>query len=72
MLFQKWNGSAWVNCVDSGYSYSSGAMSEWGYGFNMGSAADCGAGTYRVQSFGNMYDGGWLGSSYITATCARD
>lgn len=72
VILQKWNGSAWVNCKDSGYSYSSGAMSEWARSYNMGTAADCGAGTYRVLSYGHMYDAGWRGNHIYTATCYRD
>lgn len=72
VIFQKWNGSSWVNCVDSGYSYSSGAMSEWMRSYNMYTNADCGAGTYRVLSYGYMYDSGWRGGYVYTAACYRD
>jgi hypothetical protein len=73
VVFQKWNGSSWVTCKDSGYGYSNGAVSEWAQSYNMYTAADCGAGTYRVISYGYMYDGGaWRGSHITTPTCYRD
>jgi hypothetical protein len=70
--FHKWNGSAWVNCSDSGFTYSTGSYSEWVQQRDMGSTADCGAGTYRVVGWGYMYDSGWLGDARITPTCYRD
>ena len=72
VIGQKWTGSSWSNCVDSGYSYSWGSYSEWKRSYNMYTYADCGAGTYRVKSYGYMYDSGWRGGIDYTATCYRD
>lgn len=73
VVFEKWNGSSWVTCVNSGYTYSNGAMSEWKRSHNMGATADCGSGSYRVRSYGHMYDGGaWRGGNYVTVPCFRD
>lgn len=72
VVIQKWTGSAWTTCVNTGYSYSSGQYSEWGRGFNMYTNADCGSATYRTVGYGYMYDAGWRGGTAITPSCFRD
>jgi len=73
VVFEKWNGSSWVTCVNSGYTYSTGPYSEWKRSHNMHQSAECGSGTYRVRSYGHMYDAGqWRGGNYVTVGCYRD
>jgi hypothetical protein len=72
VVIQKWTGSAWTTCQNTGYSYSSGQYSEWGRGFNMYTYADCGSATYRTVGYGYMYDAAWRGGTAITSSCFRD
>lgn len=72
VVIQKWTGSAWTTCQNSGYSYSTGQFSEWGRSFNMYNNADCGAANYRTVGYGYMYDAGWRGGTSITSSCFRD
>jgi hypothetical protein len=63
VVVQRYAGG-WSTCRDSGYAYNTTAASAWTTGLDMGSAADCGAGTYRAWGYGAMYQGGtWRGSS---------
>lgn len=73
VVIQKWTGSSWTDCVNTGYSYSSGSYSEWSKGYNMYTYADCGAASYRVKAYGYMYDQGtWRGGIDYTASCWRN
>lgn len=58
----RWNGSAWSNCRDSGFSYSAGAWAwlntTWSFG-----VPPCGDGYYATNSYSFGWDGGsWLGN----------
>lgn len=71
-IIQYWNGSSWVDCVDTGYFYNVTNETQIITGFNMQANADCGSHDYRTISRGHAYDSGlWRGGSQITAPCAR-
>lgn len=60
-------GGTWSTCRDSGYLYSSSAASGWLAGLDMGTAADCGSGTYRAWGYGSFLQGGaWRGGTLPT------
>lgn len=66
-LISKWNGSSWVICRDTGYVSNSSSTWVFITGYNMGSLADCGSGTYRSTGYGQKYEGGaWRGTYKIT------
>jgi hypothetical protein len=66
VVIQQYSGG-WQTCRDSGYWYSTTRASGWLTGIDMGSAADCGIGSYRAWGFGALYQGGaWRGSSLLT------
>ena len=68
-LIQEWTGSAWSNCVDSGFIYSNVSASSWLIGVNMFSVPDCGAGSYRAIGYGSFFQGGaWRGTSRTTTS----
>ena len=57
----------WSTCRDTGYRYSTATAYGWLAGLDMGSAADCGAGTYRAVGLGAFLQGGaWRGGSLVT------
>jgi hypothetical protein len=70
VLVQRYDGG-WATCRDTGYRYSTTAASAWTTGIDMGTAADCGAGTYRVWGFGALYQGGaWRGGALASPPLA--
>jgi hypothetical protein len=61
--------SGWTTCRDSGYRYNSVTATGWLAAFDMGSAADCGTGSYRAWGFGGFYQGGaWRTGSHLTTS----
>jgi hypothetical protein len=71
VVIQRYTGSAWSTCRDSGYLYNSSATFGWVAGIDMGGASDCGSGSYRAIGYGGFYQGGsWRTGSYAT-TSAR-
>ncbi len=66
---ERWNGSTWVSCLDPGYRYnSSSSTNDVRHVANMGTAPDCGAGTYRGFSWHHVFEGGaWRGGTRTTA-----
>jgi hypothetical protein len=61
---QRWTGSAWQECKDTGYQYSNTSAYSWVVGFNMFGSPDCGNGSYRNIGYGSFYQSGaWRGSS---------
>ena len=66
VVIQRHSGS-WYTCRDSGYIYNTATATGWIAGLDMGTAADCGSGTYRTWGFGHVYQvGAWRGSSLLT------
>jgi hypothetical protein len=66
VVIQRYSGG-WRICRDSGYWYSTTSATGWLTGIDMGSAADCGIGSYRAWGFGALYQrGAWRGSSLLT------
>lgn len=58
----RWNGSAWSNCRDSGFYYSSGAWATLNVTWNF-LTPPCGDGFYATNNYGFAWDGGgWRGS----------
>lgn len=56
--------AGWTTCRDTGYRYSTTVATGWLAGFDMGSLADCGAGTYRAWGLGAFLQGGvWRGGT---------
>jgi hypothetical protein len=67
VVIQRYSGSTWSTCRDTGYRYNSGAAFGWVAGIDMGGASDCGAGSYRAVGYGGYYQGGsWRSGSYAT------
>ena len=67
-MIQRYRGTSWSTCRDSGYHYNITTALGWVAGIDMGGAADCGSGSYRALGFGSFYQGGlWRGSSMVTA-----
>lgn len=67
VVIQRYSGSGWSTCRDSGYSYNAWTTYGWVNGIDMGVSADCGSGTYRALGFGAFYQGGlWRGGSFLT------
>lgn len=63
--------AGWSTCRDSGYRYSTTVATGWLAGLDMGSLADCGAGTYRTWGAGAFYQGGaWRGATLFTPSMA--
>jgi hypothetical protein len=63
--------AGWTTCRDSGYRYSTTVATGWLAGLDMGSLADCGAGTYRAWGFGAFYQGGaWRGGTQYSPSMA--
>ena len=63
--------TGWSTCRDSGYQYSTTVATGWLAGIDMGSVADCGAGTYRTWGTGAFYQGGaWRGGTLFTPSMA--
>jgi hypothetical protein len=66
-VLQRWNGSSWVGCQDTGYFYSNTSSYSWMVGFNMFSAPDCGVASYRNWGYGSFYQSGaWRGTYRIS------
>ena len=59
VVLQRYSGSAWTTCRDSGYAYNTGTAYGWVAGLDMGPAADCGSGSYRTLGLGGFYQTGW-------------
>jgi hypothetical protein len=67
IVVQRYGGGSWSTCRDSGYHYSTQPSGGWLAGLDMGSAADCGSGTYRALGFGAFYQGFlWRGGSLFS------
>lgn len=61
-VVQRWNGSAWTDCRDSGFYYSSGSWAWMNVTYRFGSAP-CGDGYYSTYGYGFVWDGGrWRGN----------
>ena len=58
VVVQRYAGGVWSTCRDSGYWYNTRPAIGWVAGIDMGSAADCGSGSYRALGFGAFYGGG--------------
>jgi hypothetical protein len=68
IVVQRYGGSSWSSCRDSGYHYNLTTALGWVASIDMGSAADCGSGPYRAFGFGGFYQGGaWRSASLATA-----
>ena len=66
VVIQVYDG-AWSTCRDSGYRYNDATASGWLNGLDMGSAADCGAGSYRAWGYGGFLQGGaWRTGALVT------
>jgi hypothetical protein len=69
VLIQRYAGSGWSTCRDTGYLYSNTAATGWLAGIDMGAAADCGTGTYRAWGYGAFFQAGaWRSGSRISPT----
>ena len=67
VILQRYGPSGWATCRDTGYLYNTGAAFGWVAGVDMGTAADCGSGSYRAIGYGSFYQGGgWRGGGYLT------
>jgi hypothetical protein len=64
---QRWNGSSWYTCRDTGYTYSNVNAYSWMEGYNMGSTPDCGSGYYRGFGYGHLWESSvWRGGYRIS------
>ena len=69
VLVQRYSGSTWSTCRDTGYRYNTSAAFGWVAGIDMGSASDCGSGSYRAVGYGAFFQGGaWRSGSYSTTS----
>ena len=67
VIVQRYGPSGWATCRDTGYLYNTSAAFGWVAGVDMGTAADCGSGSYRAIGYGAFYQGGgWRGGGYTT------
>jgi len=67
IVIQRYTATGWSTCRDSGYAYNSFTAYGWLAGVDMGSAADCGSGSYRAIGTGAFFQGGlWRGGSLYT------
>jgi hypothetical protein len=67
VIVQRYGASGWITCRDTGYLYNTGAAFGWVAGVDMGTASDCGSGSYRAIGYGAFYQGGgWRGGGYTT------
>jgi len=67
VILQRYGTSGWTTCRDTGYLYNTGAAFGWAAGIDMGTASDCGSGSYRAIGYGAFYEaGGWRGGGYTT------
>jgi hypothetical protein len=66
---ERWNGSTWVSCLDTGYTYNPSSAFHMLDVANMGTSPDCGAGLYRAFSWHHVYEGGaWRGGTRTTSS----
>ena len=66
-MVQRYGASGWTTCRDTGYVYSSSVAFGWVAGVDMGTASDCGSGSYRAIGYGAFYQGGsWRAGPYVT------
>ena len=69
VVIQRYSGTAWSTCRDTGYVYNTSAAFGWVAGVDMGAASDCGSGSYRAIGYGGLYQGGaWRIGSYATTS----
>lgn len=69
VVVQRYTGSNWSICRDTGYLYNTSAAFGWVAGVDMGSASDCGSGSYRAVGYGAFYQGGgWRSGSFLTTS----
>lgn len=69
VVIQRYSGTAWSTCRDTGYLYNTSAAFGWVAGVDMGAASDCGSGSYRAIGYGGLYQGGaWRVGSYTTTS----
>ena len=67
IIVQRYGAGGWVTCRDTGYLYNTSAAFGWVAGVDMGTASDCGSGSYRAIGYGAFYQGGgWRGGGYTT------
>jgi hypothetical protein len=67
VIVQRYGAGGWVTCRDTGYLYNTSAAFGWVAGVDMGTASDCGSGSYRAVGYGAFYQGGgWRGGGYTT------
>ena len=64
IVIQRYSGTTWSTCRDTGYRYNSSVAFGWVAGVDMGSASDCGSGSYRAVGYGAVFQGGaWRSGS---------
>ena len=67
IIVQRYGAGGWVTCRDTGYLYNTSAAFGWVAGVDMGTASDCGSGSYRAIGYGAFYQGGGRrGGGYTT------
>jgi hypothetical protein len=67
LVLQRYGGSGWSTCRDSGYLYNTSTAFGWVAGLDMGAGADCGSGSYRAVGYGSFLQGGlWRGGMLYT------
>lgn len=67
VIVQRYGPTGWGTCRDTGYLYNSSVAFGWVSGIDMGTASDCGSGSYRAVGFGAFYQSGlWRGGSFVS------
>lgn len=68
LVIQRFSGSTWTTCRDTGYAYNTSTAYGWVAGIDMGISADCGSGSYRTLAVGGFYQSGWHTGGVITSS----
>jgi hypothetical protein len=67
VVIQRYGGTGWSTCRDTGFAYNTISAYGWVAGIDMGSGADCGSGSYRAIGSGGFFQGGsWRNASLTT------
>jgi len=68
----RWNGSTWVSCLDSGFKYNTSPIAVYSLRWGPFATPPCGDGYYEDTTYGFAWNGSaWLGKGTGTVTSNR-
>jgi hypothetical protein len=68
----RWNGSSWVSCLDSGFKYNASPIAVYSLRWGPFATPPCGDGYYLDTTYGFAWNGSaWLGKATGTVTAYR-